>query len=350
MRWRLCVVTAVLVCAPAMGQSLRVIASAPGSDVNVPSTGATDEVTFSGVAEPVAGFGVVARFTSPVADQQDGLYPWSSDFAMFARAPGAQLAFSPTPWFGDRSFVDYPVSDAFGGFFNINGNGTWTVAFDSGVVAPFVAGLREVTYYLLADTKDVTYAYSDTTGQGNSWSRPYFIAGVSGLGPVDYHELTFQVSESGLYRFESVRDDGDDHWSCLYEGGFDDASPLANLVDYGLGNGFSPFNMPRGTSRFSQLLFAGETYHWVTSQWDSISPNGQFTNTIVGPGAVVVDGGGCNGADIAEPFGQLDFSDVVAFLVAFGAMDPAADVAAPIGQWDFSDVVEFLTLFAQGCP
>ncbi len=60
--------------------------------------------------------------------------------------------------------------------------------------------------------------------------------------------------------------------------------------------------------------------------------------------------GGCNGADLAEPFGQLDFSDVSAFLVAFGAMDGAADLAEPFGQWDFSDVVEFLGQFSDGCP
>ncbi len=60
--------------------------------------------------------------------------------------------------------------------------------------------------------------------------------------------------------------------------------------------------------------------------------------------------GGCNAADLAAPFGTLDFSDVVAFLGAFGAMDPAADLAAPFGTWDFSDVVTFLGAFGAGCP
>ncbi len=59
---------------------------------------------------------------------------------------------------------------------------------------------------------------------------------------------------------------------------------------------------------------------------------------------------GCNDADLAAPLGQLDFSDVVAFLVAFSAMEPAADIALPMGQWDFSDVVAFLTAFGTGCP
>ncbi len=54
--------------------------------------------------------------------------------------------------------------------------------------------------------------------------------------------------------------------------------------------------------------------------------------------------------DLAEPEGQLDFSDIVAFLTAFSNADPAADFAEPLGQFDFSDVVEFLNLFAAGCP
>lgn len=58
----------------------------------------------------------------------------------------------------------------------------------------------------------------------------------------------------------------------------------------------------------------------------------------------------CNDADLAEPFNILDFSDVVAFLAAFGAMDPIADFALPEGVFDFSDVAAFLTEFAAGCP
>ncbi len=58
----------------------------------------------------------------------------------------------------------------------------------------------------------------------------------------------------------------------------------------------------------------------------------------------------CNDADLAEPFGTLNFDDVIAFLVAFGAMAPAADLAPPFGTFDFSDVIAFLTAFGEGCP
>ena len=60
--------------------------------------------------------------------------------------------------------------------------------------------------------------------------------------------------------------------------------------------------------------------------------------------------GGCNAADLAAPLGVLNFSDVIAFLTAFGAMESPADLAPPAGVFDFSDVIAFLTAFGEGCP
>lgn len=54
--------------------------------------------------------------------------------------------------------------------------------------------------------------------------------------------------------------------------------------------------------------------------------------------------------DPAEPFGILDFSDVFAFLAAFGASNPIADPAEPFGVFDFSDVLAFISAFGGGCP
>lgn len=58
----------------------------------------------------------------------------------------------------------------------------------------------------------------------------------------------------------------------------------------------------------------------------------------------------CSPADLAEPFGVLDFSDIFAFLGSFVAMDPAVDLAEPFGVFDFSDVFAFLQAFGAGCP
>jgi choice-of-anchor B domain-containing protein len=59
--------------------------------------------------------------------------------------------------------------------------------------------------------------------------------------------------------------------------------------------------------------------------------------------------GGCNAADIAEPFGELNFFDVSAFLSAFNASEPAADLNND-GAHNFFDVSDFLSVFNAGCP
>ncbi len=58
---------------------------------------------------------------------------------------------------------------------------------------------------------------------------------------------------------------------------------------------------------------------------------------------------GCNEADIAQPYGQLNFFDVSAFLTAFTAGGDEADFNAD-GVHNFFDVSAFLTGFNQGCP
>ncbi|USN98880.1 MAG: hypothetical protein H6810_12105 [Phycisphaeraceae bacterium] len=58
----------------------------------------------------------------------------------------------------------------------------------------------------------------------------------------------------------------------------------------------------------------------------------------------------CNTADFAEPFGLLDLADVLAFVVAFQAGDPAADLGEPLGLFDLADVLAFVVQFNAGCP
>lgn len=57
----------------------------------------------------------------------------------------------------------------------------------------------------------------------------------------------------------------------------------------------------------------------------------------------------CGPADLAEPFGVINFFDLVAFLDLFNAGDPVADFSDD-GQLNFFDVSEYLAVFNQGCP
>jgi hypothetical protein len=56
------------------------------------------------------------------------------------------------------------------------------------------------------------------------------------------------------------------------------------------------------------------------------------------------------GADIAEPFGVLNFFDVAAYLALYNAGDPDADLAEPFGTLNFFDLAAYLALYNAGCP
>ncbi len=60
-------------------------------------------------------------------------------------------------------------------------------------------------------------------------------------------------------------------------------------------------------------------------------------------------GGGCNAADLAEPFGILDLSDINAFVGGFIAQSPDSDLNND-GIFDLSDINSFIGAFLAGCP
>ncbi len=55
-------------------------------------------------------------------------------------------------------------------------------------------------------------------------------------------------------------------------------------------------------------------------------------------------------ADLAAPFGELNFFDLAAYLALFNAQDPGADLAEPHGVLNFFDLAAYLNAFNAGCP
>lgn len=108
------------------------------------------------------------------------------------------------------------------------------------------------------------------------------------------------------------------------------------------------------TDTVSLREFSISTY--LESEADDASPLHAITaEALRDPIADALDAwtlrpAGCNEADLAEAFGTLDFTDVLAFITAFGANDPIADLAAPFGTLDFTDILAFLGAFGAGCP
>jgi beta-glucanase (GH16 family) len=58
---------------------------------------------------------------------------------------------------------------------------------------------------------------------------------------------------------------------------------------------------------------------------------------------------GCSSADLAAPFGELNFFDVSAFLGAYNAQQDDADLNND-GEFNFFDVSSFLSIYNAGCP
>lgn len=333
--WFLLVALTVATTGPPAAGALRVIETALGPDFDVDQSGTVRAVEFESSA--IGGVGLEARWTAVVADNANGTAPWSIDLGVDVAAPsGAVTAWSPIG--GEISIADYPLQDA-RALAAPGASGTYDFAFTS-ISGPWVAGLRDVAFYALQQVPDVTEIRQGTTEGGPMWNRPFSIAGVSGLGPVSYDALEFTVSESGLYVLESVLDSGQDHWTSLYESGFDPDAPLVNQLDYGLGNGFAQNGSPRGTALIESLLIEGRTYTLVTSQWASFRTPGPWTLTITGP-AAIVEAGACP-SDL-DGDGVTGASDLAALLAQWGASGPAdldasgtvgpADLAALIAAW-----------------
>ncbi|MEM9373282.1 MAG: GC-type dockerin domain-anchored protein [Planctomycetota bacterium] len=55
-------------------------------------------------------------------------------------------------------------------------------------------------------------------------------------------------------------------------------------------------------------------------------------------------------ADVAAPFGSLNFFDVSTFIGLYNQQDPSADLAAPFGAWNFFDISAFIAAYNAGCP
>jgi hypothetical protein len=324
----------------------KVIASAAIGSVTVPTTvGATVNVPFSGLTDGVTGFGIIGNFTVQSGDFKDGLGPWSLDAEITANAPGGESLFWH-PIGGDVSISDYPLQDGTTGLAGVAGNGSWSFDFTSDASqSNWTFRIDDATVYLLGDAPDITTQYTAVPDQNNQWSRPYYIAGVSGLGPVAYHAYEFTVTESGVYDMTSVLAGGGNHFSFIYQNGFDPNQPLENFFDYGLGNGSSPFGVPQGTSNINALLLAGTTYTWVTSEWSSSSPAGSSTNTIVGPGDAI-ESGTCL-PDVNHD-GAVTPTDFTAWINAFNNALPECDQNGD-GNCTSTDFTAWIANFNAGC-
>lgn len=127
-----------------------------------------------------------------------------------------------------------------------------------------------------------TTLYSGTTVGGPNWDRPFAdFSGISGLGPVTYHQQLFYVDLDGAYDVSSVQTGGWDGYLFVYVDSFDPLDQLTNGVagdDDGVGG--------IGTSDIvGAPLQAGHQYFAITTGFAN-GDEGPLDNTISGPGNV----------------------------------------------------------------
>lgn len=104
------------------------------------------------------------------------------------------------------------------------------------------------------------------------------------------------------------------------------------------------------TAYVQQAVASGED--WVGFNLEALSFGGLdlFPNPAAGfPRLTIVSIPLPCPADITGE-GTLNIDDVLAFLSAFSAGEPAADFAEPMGTFNVDDVLGFLGAFAAGCP
>ena len=339
---------AIVLCAAAAAPGAqRLVATMPLADFQIGDTPVSFNVPFA-VSDPIHGIGLTGDWTADVADTGGGLFPWALDLAIRVTAPDGVTQQNWAPIGGDRTIAAYPLQDGAAGLPGVSGTGTFAWEFRNAEInpgEPWVMGLSNVQVHLTTDAPEiVTIADADVTS-GPQWDRPFFIAGISGLGPVFYEAIEFEVSVSGLYSFESVVSTNS-AFNFLYRDGFDPNDQLTNLLDYGLGNGNAPNETPNGTSFIEAMLFEGQSYTFIVSQWASFVGGQTYTTTITGPGTLMRPAP-CPGD--ANGDGLINFDDLNAVLEFWNTAVLAGDVDGS-GYVDFDDLNAVLFNWDTSCP
>jgi hypothetical protein len=340
--------SAALAVAGSSSAAEKLVASVPAGDLVIDVNGWSVPIVFDSMPDPVTGIGLTALWTAIVADEENGVRPWSIDMAISAVGPDGQMLDWQAPIAGDVTIADYPIADFSGPLFSspldLSSGGTVSFTIDSGNPAPWVIGLDRAVFHLTTTVDDQVEVRSGIADSEEQWNRPFFIDGVSGLGPVSFEVIAFTVPVSGGYIFDSIVDQGN-NFTYLYEGDFDPDQPLANLFDYSLGNGFGPFDLPQGQSKIDALLVEGTTYYFVTSQWDRFSSAEPYTLTITGP-ALITDVVDCPGD--ADGNLEVGLGDLSLVLNNFGQSTAEGDVSGN-GIVDLQDLSIVLANFGNSC-
>ena len=185
------------------------------------------------------------------------------------------------------------------------------------------------------DPTNVGGAYRDTAVDIEVASEEGF--NISNICQGEWLEYTVDVQTSGTYTLETrVASDRTGGAFRIERDGEDLTGTIYFLATFGWQNwatATATLDLEAGEQvlRFVNLGIADTEYNLNSFTFTSNAPTP------------------CSDADLAEPFGELNFFDVSAFLSAYNAQDSAADINND-GAFNFFDVSGFLSLYNAGCP
>ncbi|MEM7622475.1 MAG: hypothetical protein AAF235_04655, partial [Planctomycetota bacterium] len=269
--------------------------------------------------------------------------------------------------FGDGSLLA-AVNQTTIGFTDLNGDGPQPVGqfnLSNGELVP--TPLTSGTYFLIVDAIDggtlPEIGVELTFGEGPEVLSPDFdpSTDATDLGALALADEPFDISTC-----DSTGD--------LELAIFDDAGELVMIERDGLmvaaidNDGCGTAN---GPAALEQISLPAGTYHLAVAAFDADFRNGFIADTTFSSGTMSGDldigsamdeplagtraiftfevtepAAGCNRADLAEPFGVLNASDISGFVTAFlaGTADLNGDMAT-----NASDISAFVTDFLAGC-
>lgn len=141
----------------------------------------------------------------------------------------------------------------------------------------------------LASSQAGAVSYTGSTTGAATFNRALTGTPPTGLSAVGtavrYSATSFTVSASGTFQFFSIAVGGWDNFTFLYQGSFNPASAMTNVL---VGNDdYLNDTNNIGLSGFSAALTAGTTYVFVTTGFSN-TDFGSFTDSITGPGTVTL--------------------------------------------------------------
>ena len=132
--------------------------------------------------------------------------------------------------------------------------------------------------------------FEGTTVGAPTWNRPVegapppSLSGIATSVPNPSTPCSATLGETYVFVSQTTVPVIWDNFTLLYEDSFDAATPLANALI-----GDDDFTNTAGMSGFTSVLTAGTSYFFITTGFGN-SDDGAFSNSIIGPGRVILPG------------------------------------------------------------